>query len=95
MALILANRSRHVSALRALFTRSNPALLVILALVTVVLALLIAVPPVRQALQLGSLTPLEWLIAIAAGLSSIAWFEAYRWIARRREPHTALARPLR
>lgn len=95
VALILANRSRHVSALRALVTRRNPALLVILTLVTVVLALLIAVPPVRDALQLGPLTPVEWLIAIAAGLSSIAWFEGYRWIVRRREPHGAPARPLR
>ncbi len=95
VALILANRSRHVSALRALLTRRNPALLVILALVAVVLALLVAVPPVREALQLGPLTPLEWLIAIGAGLSSIAWFEAYRWIVRRREPRKASARPLR
>ena len=59
------------------------------------LALLIAVPPVREALQLGPLTPAQWAVGIVAGLSSIAWFEVYRWFARRREPRTAQARPLR
>ena len=36
----------------------------------------------------------EWAISVAAGLSSVAWFEAYRWL-RRREPEGAIARPLR
>ena len=95
VALILANRSRHISAVRALFTRSNPALLVILALAASVLLVLIAVPPVRAVLQLGSLTPLQWTIGIVAGLSSIVWFEVYRWFGRRREPREAAPRPLR
>ena len=94
VALILANRSRHVSAIRALFTRRNPALLVVIGVALGMLVVLIAVPPVREALQLGGLTPLEWTTAVAAGLSSIAWFEVYRW-ARRQEPRQALARRLR
>ena len=94
VALILANRSRHVSAVRALFTRRNPALLVVVGVAAGMLVLLIAVPPVRDALALGALSPGQWAISVAAGLSSVAWFEAYRWV-RRREPDRATARPLR
>ena len=94
VALILANRSRHVSAVRALLTRRNPALLAIMALAGGLLILLIGVPPVREALDLGALTALQWAVAVAAGLASIAWFEAYRWL-RGREPHRGRVRHLR
>lgn len=94
IALILANRSRHTSALRALLTRRNPALLAIIGLAAGLLVLLIGVPPVRDALDLGALTWVQWAIAIAVGLASIAWFEGYRWL-RRREPHRGQARLLR
>lgn len=94
IALILANRSRHVSAARALFTRRNPALLVVMGLAVTLLVVLIGVSPVRDALDLGALTALQWAVAVAAGLASIAWFEAYRWV-RRREPWRQPARPLR
>lgn len=94
VALILANRSRHISAARALFTRRNPALLVVVGVAAGMLVLLIAIPPIRDALQLGALSLGQWVVAVAAGLSSIAWFEAYRWL-RRREPEGAIARPLR
>ena len=86
IALILVNRSRHVSALRALLTRRNPALLAIMALAAGLLILLIGVPPVRDALDLGALTLIQWALAIVAGVASIAWFEIYRWV-RGREPH--------
>lgn len=94
ISLILANRSRHVSALRALFTRPNPALLVVIGIATTLLVVLIAVPMVREALDLGPLTALQWALAVAAGLSSIVWFEVYRWV-RRREPQRSPARLLR
>ena len=94
VALILANRSRHVSAFRALLTRRNPALLAIMALAGGLLVLLIGVPPVREALDLGALTALQWALAVAAGLASIAWFEAYRWL-RGREPRRGRVRHLR
>ena len=94
VALILANRSRHVSSFRALLTRRNPALLAIMALAGGLLVLLIGVPPVREALDLGALTALQWVVAVAAGLASIAWFEAYRWL-RGREPHRGRVRHLR
>lgn len=94
IALLLANRSRHVSALRALVTRRSPALIAIIGLAVGLLVLLIGVPPVRDALGLGALTPGQWAIAVIAGLSSIAWFEAYRWL-RGREPHRVRVRHLR
>lgn len=83
IALILANRSRHESAVRALLTRRNPALLIVIGVAVAMLVLLIGVPPVREALALGALTPLEWALAVGAGLTSVAWFEAYRWLRRR------------
>lgn len=85
IALILVNRSRDLSAARALLTRRNPALLAIMAVAAALLALLIAVPPIRDALDLGPLTAGQWMLGIAAGLSSVAWFEFYRWL-RRRHP---------
>ncbi len=92
IALILVNRSRHVSAFRALRTRRNPALLAIIGLATALLLVLIGVPPVRDALDLGPLTLVQWVLAIAAGLASIVWFEVYRWL---REPRRGRARHLR
>lgn len=92
IALILVNRSRHISALRALLTRRNPALLAIIALASILLILLIAVPPVRDVLDLGALTVGQWILAVGAGLVSIAWFEVYRWL---REPTAGHARRLR
>lgn len=94
IALLLANRSRHVSAMRGLITRRSPALITIIGLAVGLLILLIGVPPVRDALGLGGLTPWQWAIAVAAGLSSIAWFEAYRWV-RSREPRRGRLRHLR
>ena len=92
IALILVNRSRHVSAVRALLTRRNPALLAIIGLAAALLLILIGVPPVRDALDLGPLTLAQWALAIAAGLASIVWFEVYRWL---REPRRGRARHLR
>ena len=83
VALILANRSRHVSAVRALFTRRNPALLIVIAVAAGMVLLLIGVPPIREALALGALTLTQWAVALGAGLASVAWFEAYRWLRRR------------
>ena len=92
IALILTNRSRHVSAARALLTRRNPALLAIIGLASAILVILIAVPPVREALDLGGLTAAQWAISIVAGLASIAWFEIARAL---REPIRRQARHLR
>ena len=83
IALILANRSRHESAVRALLTRRNPALLIVIGVAVAMLVLLIGVPPIREALALGALTPVEWALASGAGLASVAWFETYRWLRRR------------
>lgn len=92
IALILANRSRHLSAARALVTRRNPALLAIIGLASAILVVLIAVPPIREALDLGALTAVQWGISILAGLASIAWFEVARAL---REPIRRYARQLR
>jgi len=77
------NALRQLSAPRALLTRRNPALLIVIGIAVAMLVLLIGVPPIREALALGALTPLEWALAISAGLASVAWFEAYRWLRRR------------
>lgn len=69
--------------MRALFTRRNPALLIVIGVAAAMLVLLIGVPPIREALALGALTPLEWALSLGAGLVSVAWFEGYRWLRRR------------
>lgn len=81
-ALILVNRSRHVSVWETVVRRRNPALLLFLSLGLAVITVLMVVPWLREALKLGELTPGEWLLAVALGLLAVVWFEVLKWIRR-------------
>lgn len=93
-ALILVNRSRHVSVWETVVRRRNPALLFFLSLGLVVITVIMVVPWLREALGLGELSLGEWLLAVGLGLLAVVWFEVLKWI-RRREPGASVPRHLR
>lgn len=93
-ALILVNRSRHVSVWETVVRRRNPALLFFLSLGLVVITVIMVVPWLRDALGLGELSLAEWLLAVGLGLLAVVWFEVLKWV-RRREPAARDLRHLR
>jgi Ca2+-transporting ATPase len=48
------------------------------------LAVIMAVPPVRAALGLTTLSPAEWVLVTAAPVAAVAWLEAAKWLAAAR-----------
>ena len=78
LALIVVNRSWRLPAWRSFRQRKNPTLKWILAAATTLLIVLLTVPAFRHAFSFGPMTPLDWLVALAAGLIGVAWFEAYK-----------------
>ena len=78
LALIVVNRSWGLPAWRSFRQRTNPTLKWILAAATALLVVLLTVPALRHAFSFGPMTLLDWLVAIAAGLIGVAWFEAYK-----------------
>jgi P-type Ca2+ transporter type 2C len=78
LALIVVNRSWRLPAWRSFRQRTNPTLKWILAAATALLIVLLTVPALRHAFSFGPMTALEWLVAIAAGLIGVAWFEGYK-----------------
>jgi len=44
---------------------------------------LLTIPWVREAFNFGPLEPTQWVVAVVAGCSGVAWFEAYKRTVRR------------
>ena len=83
LALILVNRSWRLPVYRALRDRRNPALPWVVGGAIVLLVVLLGLPWTREAFDLGAIRALDWLVAVAAGLLGVLWFEAYKGIAAR------------
>jgi P-type Ca2+ transporter type 2C len=88
IALILVNRSWRLSIWQSFRQRHNPTLKWILLSAIALLALLLTIPGLRDAFNFGPMKPVEWLVAIGAGLLGVAWFEAYKLRARRPSPRS-------
>jgi Ca2+-transporting ATPase len=86
IALILVNRSWRLSARQALRERPNPTLKWILPGAGAMVVVLLTVPALRHAFHFGALEPIDWFIAVAAGLVAIAWFEMLKRRKRTRRP---------
>jgi Ca2+-transporting ATPase len=86
LALILVNRSWRLSVWQSFRQRSNRTLKWILGAAGVALVLLLAVPTLREAFNLGPMTPGEALAGALAGLAGVAWFEIYKTHARHAGP---------
>jgi Ca2+-transporting ATPase len=58
--------------------RANPTLKWILTGAVLLVVLLLTIPALRDAFRFGPLRPTEWLVATAAGLAGVGWFELYK-----------------
>jgi Ca2+-transporting ATPase len=83
LALILVNRSWRLSIWQTFRQRKNRTLKWILAAAAILLVVLLTVPWLRHAFSFGPMTPGDWLAALGAGFLGVAWFEAYKALARR------------
>lgn len=78
ISLILVNRSRSLTILMTMRTRSNSSIKWILAASAAMLVLIFNISWFQDAFNLTFLSPTEWLIAVTSGLCSVFWFEIYK-----------------
>ena len=83
LGLIFSNRFWSTTILSSLRYK-NPALLGITSFTLVFLGLVIYVPFLREVFHLGALHPNDLAICFGAGVASIAWFEAVKYLSRRK-----------
>jgi P-type Ca2+ transporter type 2C len=93
LTLILVNRSWRLPVWRTLRERRNPTVKWILAAAVVLLVVMLTIPGLRGAFNLGPMTPTDWLVTIAAAATGVAWFEIYKTMHRRRADEPRSARP--
>ena len=84
LALILVNRSWTLPIWRTVRERRNRAVKWVLLGAGALLALVLLVPALRDAFNLGPIGLGDWAVALVAGFAGVAWFEVYK--ARRRSP---------
>jgi Ca2+-transporting ATPase len=77
LGLILTNRSWSRTILGSFGTR-NAALWLVVAGAAATLALVLAVPALRDLFQFGQVRPADALLGVAAGAASILWFELFK-----------------
>jgi P-type Ca2+ transporter type 2C len=82
LGLILTNRSWSRTILGSL-RAVNPALWLVVGGAAVTLALVLAVPGLRQVFQFSEVRPADALMGVAAGAASILWFELFKLWPRR------------
>lgn len=83
LALILVNRSWRLPLWRTFRERRNRTVKWILAAAVALLVLVLSVPGLRRAFDLGAISPTDWVIAFVAAFIGVAWFEIYKVVARR------------
>jgi Ca2+-transporting ATPase len=77
LGLILTNRSWSRTILGS-FRARNAALWLVVAGAAATLALVLAVPALRDLFQFGRVRPADALLGVAAGAASILWFELFK-----------------
>jgi Ca2+-transporting ATPase len=87
VALILVNRSWRLPIWRTFRERRNRALKWILLGAGALLALVLLVPGLRVAFNLGSIGLGDLAVAIIAGFLGVAWFEVYKSVSARVARH--------
>jgi Ca2+-transporting ATPase len=83
LGLIFTNRSWSRTIVATLRS-SNAALWCVAGGATVVLALVLSVPFLRDLFQFSPLHPMDIVISFGAGVASIAWFETFKALNKRR-----------
>jgi Ca2+-transporting ATPase len=82
LSLILVNRSWRLTAWEALQERRNRTLKWILGAALTLLILLLSVPWLRDAFNLGPVAVIDWLVVLIAGVAGVVWFEVFKWRSR-------------
>jgi Ca2+-transporting ATPase len=82
LALIVVNRSWRLPVWRTFRERRNPTVVWILVGALALLAVLLLVPALRDAFNLGAIGLTDWLVALVAGVAGVAWFEVFKLVAR-------------
>jgi Ca2+-transporting ATPase len=83
LCLILTNRAWSRTILQTLHT-PNAALVWVVAGAGLLLVLVLAVPALRDLFRFSRLHPNDLALCLGAGVSSIAWFEAFKFLRRAR-----------
>jgi Ca2+-transporting ATPase len=82
LCLILVNRSWRLPVWRTFRERRNRTLKWVVGGAALFLVVLLNVPGLRGAFNLGPLAPADWLLAVLAGAAGVAWFEIYKSVRR-------------
>ena len=94
LALILVNRSWRLPVWRTFRQRRNPTLKWILGGAALILVRGPDHPVAAPRVHFGAITLTDWLVAVAAGLVGVAWFEIYKVVTARRQAQAHRQRPL-
>lgn len=78
LALILVNRSWHLSIWQTFRQRRNRTLKWVVGGAAVTLVLVLSLPAVREAFDLGPMAATDWVVAVVAGFAGVVWFEVYK-----------------
>lgn len=78
IALVLVNRSQHLSIFQTFRARKNKTIKWILGGGIGMLVLLVNVPIAREAFNLAYLNVRQWVLIAVAGFGSVLWFEIYK-----------------
>ncbi|MGO4121742.1 cation-translocating P-type ATPase [Arthrobacter sp. YAF16] len=82
LSLILVNRSWRLPVWRTFRERRNRTLKWVVGGAALFLVVLLSVPGLRGAFDLGPLGPGDWLLALVAGAAGVVWFEIYKTVRR-------------
>jgi Ca2+-transporting ATPase len=82
VALIFVNRSWRLPVWRTLRERRNATLRWIVLATTAMLVVLLAVPWLRDAFNLGTTAPVDWAAMAIGGVVGVMWFEFYKALRR-------------
>lgn len=88
LGLIFVNRSWSASVLSGLRTK-NAALWWVAGGTIAMLTVLLSLAPTRALFRFAVMHPSDLLIAGGVGAASVAWFEIFKWVARRRHAQVA------
>lgn len=78
IALVLVNRSQHLSIFQTFRERKNKTIKWVLGGGVGMLVLLVNVPIMREAFNLAYLNVTQWILVVLAGFGSVLWFEVYK-----------------
>lgn len=82
--LTLVNRSFYFSLIECLKYK-NKLVPIMISVTLVLFLLLLIVSPIREFFELAKLSLVQIITALSFGFVSVIWFEAYKWIQRRKQ----------